>query len=147
MRSRSIRDDTRKHSRLPITPLIFDHTSSFSLITTTVLSKKKPTTTGGATGWTGWATDHLVDLAQSVVPLSIRPWTLLGWPMCFCCRISIEPEKEVQATSPSPRPAPCSSDEFWLQPSKIVLDVSTICICSSWAAAGHPARRQTQRQG
>lgn len=43
MRSRPIRDDTRKQSWLPITPLISDPTSSFSLITTIVLSKKTTT--------------------------------------------------------------------------------------------------------
>jgi hypothetical protein len=96
--------------------------------------------------WTGWATDHFVHLVQSVVSLSIRPWTLLGWPMCFCYQIPIEPENEVQATSTSPRPAPWSS-EFRLQPSKLVLGVSTICFCNSRVATGRPARRRSQRQG
>ena len=76
--------------------------------------------------------------------LSIRMWTLLGWPMCFCCRIPIEPESEVQVTSTPPRPAPWSS-EFWLQPFKLVLGVSTICICSSRAAGGRRPATQTSK--
>jgi len=89
-------------------------------------------TRGGATGWSLWAADHPVDLAQSLISLGILAQSLFA---CAADRTWWKTRSDVR--NARPRPAP------WFLTPTARLDGLQRCSCSSGAPERPPPVGQT----